>query len=248
MGGVLDMNRAAFFAHLRKRDSGVFGTSLSQAQVQGTDALLDAIERHGIPDIRHAANILAQVYHETGGRMMPVRETFANSDAQAIARLDAAFARGQLPWVRNPYWRDGWFGRGAIQITHRENYKRLGDRIGVNLAANRDRALDPVVSADIAVIGMAEGLFTGKSLSDYFNASGSDVRNARRIVNGPDGTEDRVAGYHRAFLAALKAGDWRPGKASGTSRTPGQPGSNRTGLIAIVLIILAAIAAFITGG
>ena len=36
------MNKQAFFAALRSRTSGIFGTSLSQGQVDGIEAILDA--------------------------------------------------------------------------------------------------------------------------------------------------------------------------------------------------------------
>jgi putative chitinase len=35
------MNRAAFYAALHQRTSGVFGTSLSTKQVEGVEAILD---------------------------------------------------------------------------------------------------------------------------------------------------------------------------------------------------------------
>ena len=41
------MNRSAFYAALRRRSSGVFGTSLSQKQVDGLNAILDEAERRG---------------------------------------------------------------------------------------------------------------------------------------------------------------------------------------------------------
>ena len=41
------MNRAAFFASVRSRTSGVFGTSLSQRQVTGVEAILDEAEKRG---------------------------------------------------------------------------------------------------------------------------------------------------------------------------------------------------------
>lgn len=211
------MDKPAFYAALRKRDSGVFGTSLSQAQVDGCESILEAARTEGIEDIRHVANVLAQVYHETGGYMLPIKETVMPhhkdknpSDATVISRLNNAYSRGQLPWVNTPYWRDGWFGRGQIQITHRRNYEKLGDRLGVNLVADRDKALDPEVSARIAVVGMAEGIFTGRRLADYFSDGKNDVRNARGIVNGPDDTEDTVTRYHMAFLAALDQAGWTP--------------------------------------
>lgn len=205
------MDRAAFFAVLRARNSGVFGASLTQAQVAGTEAILDAADRAGLRDVRHVANVLAQVYRETGARMVPVREAFATSDAQARARLEAAWKKGQLSWVKTPYWRDGWYGRGPIQITHRENYAKLGRILGVDLEGNPDLALDPRIGADIAVIGLQRGLFrAGHDLAQYFNATADDPAGARRIVNGPDGTDAEVAGYHRAFLAALKRAGWSP--------------------------------------
>ena len=51
---------------------------------------------------------------------------------------------------------------------------------------------------------MAEGLFTGKRLSDYFGPGKSDPLNARRIINGTESAA-KVAGYHRSFVSALKA-------------------------------------------
>ena len=206
------MNRSKFYASLRQRKSGVFGTSLSQRQVDGTDALLDAAAGLSVP---HAAHVLAEAYHETGGGMYPVKETvFANSkdknptDAQVIARLDAAFARGQLTWVRKPYWRGGMFGRGQIQITHSDNYLKLSPIVGVDLFANPDRALELPISAKIAVQGCARGLFTGKKLSD-FDGPEYDHYNARAIVNGDKHANGaKVAGYAVAFEAALKSGGW----------------------------------------
>lgn len=207
------MNRSAFFTRLRRRDSGIFGTSLSQGQVEGIDALLDA--GAALP-LHHMANVLAQTYHETGGRMSPVRETFADSDQEAINRLERAWKRGQLKWVKTPYWRDGWFGRGAIQLTHKANYAKFG-------ITDPTDAMRLDVSARVAVEGMRDGKFTGKKLSDYVfpaDLAKPPASNPRRIVNGRDGTDDKVAGYHRAFAAALAEGDWRP---SGPVRAPERP-------------------------
>ena len=205
------MNRAKFYAYLRQRNSGVFGTSLSQRQVEGMEALLDAGVRGRLSDLHHMANVLGQVYHETGGRMYPVREAFASTDKGAMAALEKAWKAGRMKWVKTPYWREGWFGRGFIQITHKANYAKLGAAIGMNLASRPDLALVPRISADIAVVGMRDGLFTGKRLShyDFPDALGyGPDGNPRRIVNGRDGTDKKVAGYHRAFYNALIAGGW----------------------------------------
>lgn len=213
------LDRAAFFAALRKDNSGVFSRRLSQAQVEGTEAILDSAERNGVFDIDHVAQILAQVYKETGKYMLGIKETVFEShtnkrpsDAEVIRRLDAAFGKGQLPWVKTPYWRKGWFGRGPIQITHEDNYVKMGRRLGVALATKPELALDTKIGADIAVVGMNEGLFTGKKLSDYvFPAAlaAEPDKHPRRIVNGKDGTDKDVAKHHASFYQALMAGRYR---------------------------------------
>lgn len=60
-----------------------------------------------------------------------------------------------------------FIGRGYIQLTGREPYKRLGNRLGIDLVNNVHLATDKSIAAKIAVIGMKEGLFTGVGLQDY---------------------------------------------------------------------------------
>lgn len=205
------MDRKAFFDSVRS--SGIFGKSLSAEQVAGTEAIIDAAIRYRVTSPHHVAHILAHVTHETGGYMLPIKETvYAShkdknpSDQTVINRLENAFRKGQLPWVKTPYWRDGWFGRGQIQITHEDNYRKLGNAIGVDLVSDKNRALDLHNSASIAVVGMTKGLFTGKKLSDYnFPAAldASQNNHPRRIVNGPDGTDKTISNFHRKFYEAL---------------------------------------------
>lgn len=194
-------NATTFFSYLRRAP---FGGRLSQGQINGISAILDAFEHFQLSDPRWLANILAQVFHETGGRMLPVRETFAGSDAKAMAILESAWKSGKLGSVGTPYWREGFFGRGPIQITHLRNYQKLGKRLGVDLVANPAKALDPVIGARIAVVGMAEGLFTGKKLGDYFSTAVDDPVGARAIVNGSDKAK-LIAGYHKSFVDAIAA-------------------------------------------
>ena len=208
------MKRKTFFAALRARNSGLFGTSLSTPQVQGIEALLDA--GRALP-LHHMANVLAQVHHETGGGMYPIKETvFPHhknknpSDAEVIRRLDRAFAGGKLPWVKSAYWRGGAFGRGQLQITHDYNYDKFG-------ITNYADALKPDVSARIAVEGMREGMFTGKKLADFNFPQDLDNpprTNPRRIVNGADGSDDKVRTHHMVFAAALEAAGWQQESAA----------------------------------
>ncbi len=203
------MDMTTFFAYARRAP---FGGRLSQGQIDGMNALFRCWVSHkitGSDNNRLLAYILASVFHETGGRMLPVRETFASTDAGAIAALDKAWKAGRLGQVKTPYWRkdkDGksWFGRGDIQLTHRVNYDALGKRIGVDLVGNPSLALDVDISAEIAIVGMLEGRFTGKKLTDYFNLKKDDPVGARAVVNGTDKAK-LIAGYYKSFLDALEA-------------------------------------------
>ncbi|MCP4410387.1 MAG: hypothetical protein GY807_22105, partial [Gammaproteobacteria bacterium] len=77
------MDRKVFFAALRRRNSGVFGTRLSQQQVTGIEGILDAFVTHGDGREKTLAYALATTVRETGSRMVPVREGFAKTDAGA---------------------------------------------------------------------------------------------------------------------------------------------------------------------
>lgn len=202
------MKRKVFYMALRKRNSGLFGTSINQGQVDGIEAILAACI--DLP-VSFVAYMLATPYLETAQSMRPVKETVMPhhrdknpSDREVIRRLDRAWARGQLGQVSRPYWRDGWFGRGFPQITHKRNYKKSSIDVGVDLIADPDLALDPVISAKILVMGSMAGTFTGKKLSDYLPG---DYVGARRIINGRDRAKE-IAKYAIFFERALKAADW----------------------------------------
>lgn len=198
------IDRKAFFDAVRGT---LYGGRLASAQVAGLAALLDRFERGEVEDRCFLAYMLATAHHETGGRLQPVRETFAATDAAAIARLDRAFAAGRLPQVSAPYWRrdaagKSWLGRGLVQITHRRNYARLAELTGIDLVGRPELAMEMAVSVEILFTGMLRGAFTGRRLADHFSGTRADWVGARRIINGLDRAE-KVAGYGRAFFAAL---------------------------------------------
>lgn len=180
----------------------LFDGRINQDQVRGCEAILAASA--GLP-LRQRAYLLATTYLETARSMLPVKETVMPhhqnknpSDKEVIRRLDVAFAKGRMPQVKTPYWREGWFGRGYPQLTHKANYERAGRELGLDLMANRDLALVPEISAKILVRGCTEGWFTGAKLSDF-----SDYVEMRKVVNGTDRAAE-IAGYARKFEAAIR--------------------------------------------
>ncbi|KQP50848.1 hypothetical protein ASG40_13050 [Methylobacterium sp. Leaf399] len=207
-GAFARLDRAKFFAAIRP----LFG-SLSVAQVVGIERLLDAFLAYALLlDRRHLAYILATSFHETGKRMQPVREGFALSDAAARRAVASLYAKGRisrnyaLPNARGL----SFYGRGDVQLTHEDNYLRMGRILGIDLAGNPDLALDPAVSGRILVEGVTRGVsikgdFTGKALEDYIAGDRCDYVGARRTVNGTDKAAT-IAGYAGRFEAALVAG------------------------------------------
>lgn len=188
------MNRKVFYDFVRNLP---FGGRISPDQFQGLEKILDYAEKnYKDMDVRWLAYILATVFHETARTMQPVRETLATSDAQAISRLDAAYAKGQLKGVSKAYWRDGFFGRGLVQITHKANY----DKFGITNPAD---ALEWETALRVLFDGMINAKFTKYRLSQFFNKTNDDPKGARKIVNGTD-KATLIAEYHTNFLNALQ--------------------------------------------
>lgn len=199
------MDRAIFFAALRRRGSGVFGTTISQQQVNGITGILDAFATHGDGRDKTLAYALATAYHETGRRMVPVREGFAKDDATArriVAKRDYGKPAGKYGHV--------YYGRGQVQITWLDNYDDSSADAGYDLVAYPDKMLDPVISSRILVKGLCDGRWNGsknhkgRGIAFYLPDSGpDDLKNARRTVNITDKWQE-IAGYYKSFLAAIR--------------------------------------------
>ncbi|AKF13579.1 chitinase [Sinorhizobium phage phiN3] len=208
------MDRKKFFDAIRDNPL-LFNGRLSSEQVVGISAILNRMEKL---DARWLAYALATAFHETGGRMVPIMENlnysakglratfpkyFNLADAakyerkpQAIANRAYGNRMGNGPEASG----DGWLmrGRGLVQLTGRDNYRKYG------IENNPDKALEPDFAVAIMFDGMTSGAYTGKKLSDYFNDTKTDWVGARRIINGTDKAE-KIAGEAKAFYAAIIA-------------------------------------------
>jgi putative chitinase len=149
-----------------------------------------------------AAYVLATGQWETAHTMEPVKEAYWLSEE----------------WRKNNLRYYPWYGRGFVQLTWEENYKRAQKELGLGtqLTDDPDKALDPVIAAQVIVRGMTEGWFTGKKLSDYITLQKSDFVNARCIVNGTDKASD---------ISALAQGydAWLQDKGYGVEVPPPEP-------------------------
>lgn len=190
------MDRVIFFADCRAHP---FGGRMTDRQVKGCEAILDAFEHHApAADPRGIAYALATAYHETARTMRPICEY-----GEGRGRPYGAPA--------GPYAKH-YFGRGYVQLTWLKNYAHATKRLreigvtgaDVDLVRKPDLALRPDIAAAILVFGMVEGWFTGRKIADYFAGTRSDWVDARRIINGSDRAA-QIAGYALHFYHALTA-------------------------------------------
>lgn len=184
------MNRKNFYDIVRPK---LFGGNLNPEQVKGIEAVLDEWEKRGLTDLRFLAYMLATDKHETNATMEAVREAYWLSEDWRRTHLR--------------YW--PYYGRGLVQLTWEDNYRKMSRVIGVDLVANPDAALDTVNAVQIMFEGMLRadtgvGDFTGRCLEQYFNDTTDDPVGARAIINGTDKAL-LIAGFHYDFLTALKA-------------------------------------------
>ncbi len=158
------------------------------------ERIVSMAEKHGLGSDQ-TAYVLATATHESA--MGAYMEEFASGRAYE-GRAD----------LGNTQVGDGvkFKGRGYVQVTGRSNYQAWSDRLGIDLVNNPELAERPEIAAEILVVGMKEGTFTGRSLGDYINNGSVDFENARRIVNGSD-RATLIAGYAENYQVALSSND-----------------------------------------
>lgn len=195
------MNRELFYKSIRKS----FG-KLNKSQVQGYEAMLDVwLPDPDLSDIRHMSYKLATAWHETAYTMQPIVERGSRS---YFNKYEPHTKIGKA--LGNKYLGDGYLfrGRGLVQLTGRENHKKMGKILGLPLEEKPEMLLEMNVSIAVMDEGMHtrksfRGDFTGKSLENYFNKKISDPVGARRIINGTDKAH-KIAGHYYEFMKAFE--------------------------------------------
>lgn len=186
------MNTKSFYDSIRQP---LFSGKISGDQFQGIEAILAEYNRLCLNDWRKLAYVLATAYHETAKTMQPIAE-YGKGKGRTYG--------GKIKMSRQPYLTPNqiYYGRGFVQLTWYENYSAMGKFLNLDLLNNPDLmlTLDPAIKALFQ--GMIRGMFTGKSLSSYITATGTDFVSCRKIINGLDAAE-RIAGYADEFYKAI---------------------------------------------
>jgi hypothetical protein len=197
-----------------------FFGSLTQEQVDGMEGIFKAFEEVGDKDVDTLAYSLATAYHETGRKMVPVREGFAKTDKgarSAVAKLAAKRGPNSAPakygQPAGPYGHV-YYGRGHVQLTWHHNYRGSSKDAGVDLEKYPDKMLDPTISARVLIRGIMDGRWNGqgKGIEAYEGSddklSREEAIQARRLVNVQDKALT-IAVYFEHFYNALKASGFK---------------------------------------
>lgn len=196
------INRITFQNRLKTNQ--LYPNPLTQGQLQGFNALIDAWEAFpAFVDIRWLAYIMATVYHEVNKTMQPIAE-YGKGKGKPYGNK---FKYGGGPGKRVVYTTPDklYYGRGHVQNTWYEIYEKLtnANKFGWDFLNDPDLLLTMKPSVWATFYGMTTGLYTGRKLAHYFDGKKEDPLNARKIINGTDKAELIALYYHR-FMECLK--------------------------------------------
>ncbi|MDA1098243.1 MAG: peptidoglycan-binding protein [Proteobacteria bacterium] len=210
-------------------DTAIAGLEQAEVQIAPQGAL---------GNLLRGANMIGQCAHESVGftrlseslfyttpeRLLAVFPRYFHDAAQAAeyvrnAEKLANYVYGNRMGNGPPASGDGYRyrGRGYLQLTGRENYRKFGSRLGLDLEADPEGAMEPATAWLIAASYLATRSWHGKTALEW--ADDNNVEAVTRIVNGGlNGLADR---RHRTSLAlAALEGDQvlatlRPGDEGG---------------------------------
>jgi len=180
------------------------------------------------------AYVLGTVHWETNGTFLPVREAYWVKNAESWRKRNLRYY---------PY-----YGRGFVQLTWDFNYRKAGDHFHVDLINNPDKAMEPNLSAEICVVGMKEGWFTGKAMDDYIDGiDESDKEDflefwaARRVVNGTDKAND-IAVLAEKYEKELRQANY----GLQSTEKPVESGKDSAGASALAIVLKAILGVFMS--
>lgn len=142
------------------------------------------------------AYALGTIAAETAG-FVPISEMKSKWNTEKTP-FDRYEHRGALG---NAYPGDGplFKGRGFVQLTGRANYRKYGERIGVDLEADPSQANDPRIAAQLLSLFICDRetrILTALQAQDYAQA--------RNAVNGGSHGLERFKTAYTAILGVLR--------------------------------------------
>lgn len=186
----MKLNRELFWNKYKKS----FDSSISQPTTDALNYILDRFEDDKrLKFISEYSYVLATAYHESGlavriggkkviQRFVPVKEGKGSANSEV--------------WIKyqSKYWNTGFYGRGFVQITHKDNYAKIGELLNVGdlFVKNPDLMLEIKWAYEALVLGMYSGLYRSdkkgkQKLSRYFKEDRVNLDTyyeAREIING----------------------------------------------------------------
>lgn len=181
----------------------------------------DALAAAGILTTKtRGALFLGHVAHETGGLGRRLEENLNYSRPERLMQVwPSRFPTREaaLPFVNSPQKLaakvydgrrdlgndepgDGWRyrGRGWLQITGKDAYRRVGALIGRDLVGDPDQAARPEGALTAAI-----GVWTWKRMNAACDGANPLVASTRRLNGGLTGLDDRRALYSAALGVIL---------------------------------------------
>ncbi len=148
--------------------------------------LNQAMREYGVHTMLRTAAFVAQLAHESG-EFRWMEEIWGPTDAQRRYEPPTPLAKR----LGNTEAGDGkrFKGRGPIQITGRDNYRRYGERLGLDLVTQPEQAATPAVA--FAVAGL---YWRSNGLNELADAE-DFVTITKRINGGTNGLADRQKYY-----------------------------------------------------
>lgn len=210
------------------------------------DAMVKQMAESGITDPKEQAMFMAQLDHESGG-FTKMEESFNYKSAARLMQVSGSARKQGQPAVekamaqgpeaiaelmyggrmgnKSPGDAYNFRGRGAIQLTGRENYARAGKALGIDLENHPELAAEPENSAKVAA-------WYWKDAKLGPAARMGDVRAVtKRINGGTNGLDDRTAKYGKYLSESFRAPIGTPAPvalsapAAQTIRPPSIPAS-----------------------
>lgn len=198
--------------------SSAIGCSLDRAR-KWQPHLIKAMTKFGITEKTEIASFLAQIAHESA--LLAVMEENLNYSAQGLAKtwpqrysqngqpntLALRLSRNQQAIANNCYANrmgngneasgDGWRyrGRGAIQITGKNNYRACGLAIGIDLLNSPDKLLEPEYAA------LSAGWFWHVNGLDKHDDDFNVLAETKLINGGTHGLKERQELFNKAIRA-----------------------------------------------